>query len=128
MPPCGGGPPRGGPGRKTKRGPPPPPAAPRGGEDPPRPPRPGGGEDRPLHLGVVDTDRAAAELLAVPDDVVGLRPRRARVLEVKVARRRRERVVHRVPALPLLVPLHQRPVDDPDQPVLVLVDQAELLA
>ena len=33
------------------------------------------GEDLLLHLGVADTDRAAAHLLPVPDDVVGLRPR-----------------------------------------------------
>ena len=78
------------------------------------------GEDRLLDVGVVDTDRAAAELLAVPDDVVGLCPRRAGVVGVELARRRGERMVQRVPALLLLVPLHQRPVDDPDEPVLAL--------
>ena len=43
------------------------------------------GEDLLLDLGVVDTDRAAAELLAVPDDVVGLRQRRARVVGIELA-------------------------------------------
>ena len=56
------------------------------------------GEDLLLHVGVVDTDRAAAELLAVPDDVVGERPRRARVVGVELAGGRGERVVQRVPA------------------------------
>ena len=56
-----------------------------------------------------------------------MRPRRPGVAGVELPGRRRERVVQRVPALLLGVPLHQRPVDDPDQLVLVLVDQAEAL-
>src|ERR1044072_9114525 len=73
------------------------------------------GEDRLLDVGAVDADRAAAKLLAVPDDVVGKRSRLARILRVELAVWRRERMVQRVPATLLLIPLHQRPVDDPDQ-------------
>ena len=42
-----------------------------------------------LHVGVADADRAAADLPAVPDDVVGQGPRRARVVGSKLARRAR---------------------------------------
>ena len=75
----------------------------------------------------MDADRAAAHLLAVPDHVVGERPRRAGVVGVELAGGRGERMVQRVPALLLRVPLHQRPVDDPDQAVLALGDQVEAL-
>src|SRR6476659_7738696 len=47
-------------------------------------------EDRLLRLRVVDTNRAAAQLLAVPDDVVGLGAGGARVLGVELTRRRGE--------------------------------------
>ena len=76
---------------------------------------------------VGDTDRAAAELLAVPDDVVGERPGGAGVVGVELARGRGERVVQRVPALLVLVPLEQRPVDDPEEPLLAVGDQLEAL-
>ena len=50
-----------------------------------------------LDLAAVDTDRAAADLVAVEHEVVGARQQRAGIVEV--ARRRRERVVLGVPAL-----------------------------
>ncbi len=80
-----------------------------------RPVDPQRGEDLALQAGVADADRAAAHLLAVPDQVVGLG-----------ARARRDSpgrsppdgavngMVQRIPA-PLVVRLHQRPVDDPEQ-------------
>ena len=64
----------------------------------------------------MDADRAAADLLAVQHEVVGLGPRPARVASPAAAvlvARRREGMVHRVPALLLLVPLDQREVDRP---------------
>ena len=53
-----------------------------------------------LHVAAVDTDRAAADLVAVADDVVGVGERVARVLLEPVdplRLRRGERVVHRGP-------------------------------
>ena len=68
-------------------------------------------EDPLLERARVDADRAPADLLAVQHEVVGLRARGAGVgqpgLGVRVLRRR-ERMVHRVPAPLLLVPLDQR--------------------
>ena len=57
------------------------------------------GEDLLLHVGAVDADRAAAHLLAVPDQVVGERAGGAGIVGVELAGGRRERVVQRVPAL-----------------------------
>ena len=79
------------------------------------------GEHLLLDLGAVDTDRPAADLRAVEHDVVGARAQRARILEG--AGRRRERVVQRVPALLVRVPLEHREVDDPQQLVAALGDQ-----
>ena len=91
----------------------------------------GGVEHALLHLGAVDTDGAAADLVAVQDEVVGVGERGARVLVEGVGElrlRRGERVVHRRPA-DLLAPvvldrLEDRRVDDPDEVPRRLVDQA----
>ncbi len=83
------------------------------------------GEDLALQAGVADTDRAAAHLLAVPDQVVGEGAGAAGVGRVEVGGRRSEGVMQRVPAA-LVVRLHQRPVDDPEQGVAALGDEVEL--
>ena len=82
-----------------------------------------------LHFAAVDPDRTAADLPAVEHDVVRLGDRRARVGldEALVAvLRTGERMVHRGPALRLLVVLEHREVDHPQrlpaacgEPVLV---------
>ena len=54
--------------------------------------------------------------VAVDHDVVGAAAPGAGI-GVEVARRRGERVVHRVPALLVLVPLEHREVDDPEEVV-----------
>src|SRR4051794_2736850 len=46
------------------------------------------GEDPALCLGVADTDRTAAHLLPVPDEVIGMGPCPTRALRVEVAARR----------------------------------------
>lgn len=87
--------------------------------------------ERPLlHLALVDTDRTAAQLRAVEDQVVGVGQGRARVgVEggQRLGGRGGERVVHRVPALELalvvLDRLEHREVDDPEEGPLRLVDQ-----
>ena len=74
------------------------------------------------HLGlqfrVVDTDRAAADLGAVADEVVGVGPHATGVV-VQVLYvfelGRGERMVHGVVTLGLVVPLEQREVDDPQR-------------
>lgn len=74
------------------------------------------------HLGlqfrVVDTDRAAADLGAVTDEVVGVGPH-ATGVAVQVLYvfelGRGERMVHGVVTLGLVVPLEQREVDDPQR-------------
>ena len=71
-----------------------------------------------LHLRVVDTDAAAADLVAVDDQVVRLGLHLARVgfqqRQVLVPRGRERMVVGR-PALLLLVPDERREVDDPGE-------------
>ena len=83
-----------------------------------------------LHVAAVDTDGAAADLVAVAHDVVGVGQRLSRVVgepvdPVRV--RRGERVVHGGPAelVALVVPdpLEHRRVDDPDERPRALVDQ-----
>ena len=84
-------------------------------------------EDPLLHVLAVDTDRAAADLVAVADDVVGLgqRARRGRCRRCRASWRRGERVVHRGPGAAadrdvarggrLVGGLEQRRVDDPER-------------
>ena len=87
------------------------------------------------HLGlqfrVVDTDRAAADLGAVADEVVGVGPH-ATGVAVQVLYvfelGRGERMVHGVVTLGLVVPLEQREVDDPQRSELLRVAQAQLLS
>lgn len=87
-------------------------------------------EDLRLQFGVVDTDRAAADLRAVADEVVGVGAHAARiafeVLHV-LGFGRGEGVVHGVEALRLLVPLEHREVDDPQRRKLLRVAQPQLL-
>ncbi len=79
-----------------------------------------------LRLAIVDTNAAAAELPAVEDDVVGLGQHLARIgleqVQILFARRG-ERVVHRVPALLVGVPVEQREVGDPEQLPLAFRNQ-----
>src|SRR5215217_4865116 len=84
-------------------------------------------EHLPLDFRIVDADRAPTNFPSVPDDVVGLRPRRARIVRIELAVRRGEGMVVRVPALLLGVPADERPVDDPGDLVRVRIDQAEPL-
>ena len=73
----------------------------------------------------------AGQLDAVADDVVLVGLDRQRVLRLErlePALRHRERVVAEVDLAGLLVPLVHREVDDPAEPVGVLLDQIELLA
>ena len=71
-----------------------------------------------LQLRVVDTDRTAADLRAVADEVVGVGPH-ATGVAVQVLYvfelGRGERMVHGVVTLGLVVPLEQREVDDPQR-------------
>src|SRR5690606_32825270 len=93
------------------------------------------GEDPLLDVAAVDTDGAAADLVAVAHDVVGrgLGARRVLVEPVEPLRGGRgEGVVDRGPrAVPdgdvvvLVGPLEQRRVDDPDEGPRVLVDEAD---
>src|SRR5690242_12277427 len=75
-------------------------------------------EDLLLHVGAVDTDRAAADLPAVPDHVVGAASP-APGVAVEVAGGARERVVQSVPARLVLAPLEHREVDDPEKVVTI---------
>ena len=83
-----------------------------------------------LHLGFVDTERAASDLRAVEHDVVRPRERLSRaLLEVGgiLLRRRREGVVDGCPTLVAAVeldPLEHGRVDDPDELPRVVVDEA----
>ena len=82
-----------------------------------------------LHVLAMDPHRAAAELDAVQDDVVGLGDAAAGIgLEpVLVAvLRARERMVHRAPALRGLVVLEHREVDHPERLPLALHQAARL--
>src|SRR5204862_8039900 len=81
-----------------------------------------------LHLGVADADRTPTNFPSVPDDVVGLGPRCARILGIELAVGRGEGVVVGVPALLVGRPAEQGPVDDPGELVRVRIDQAEALA
>jgi hypothetical protein len=84
-----------------------------------------------LHVGLVDPEGAAAELVAVPDQVVRVRNGMRGVLVEAVdpvGCRPREGVVLRPPTPLVLVPLEHREVGDPEPRPLLLVDQAELLA
>ena len=83
-----------------------------------------------LQLRVVDTDRAAADLRAVADEVVGVGPHAARVaVEVGdvLGFGRGEGVVYGVVALRLVVPLEEGEIDDPQRSELLRVAQSELL-
>ena len=79
-----------------------------------------------LELPVGDSNRATAHLLTIPDEVVGGGQRLARALGVELPLRGGERMVERVPARLLLVPLEHGPVHDPHEPFLV-PDQLEAL-
>ena len=75
-------------------------------------------EDRGLQLGIVDTDRTAADLGTVADEVVGVGAHAARVaFEVGhvLGFGRGEGVMHRVEALRLVVPLEHREIHDPQR-------------
>src|SRR3954447_7104184 len=85
-------------------------------------------EHRSLHLWVADTDRAPTNFPSVPDDVVGLGPGGARICRIKLAVGRGEGVIVRVPALLVVRPAEQGPVNDPRQFVRLRIDQAETLA
>src|SRR5215218_8437008 len=76
-------------------------------------------EDLALHVGCVDADRAAADLRAVPDEVVGTAAPGARIA-VEVPARGGERMVERVPAPLLHVPAEHREIGYPDEVVAVL--------
>ena len=79
-----------------------------------------------LRLAVMNTNAAAAELPAVEDHIVGLRHHLARLRFKHVQiffTRRGERVVHRVPALLVGVPVEQREVGDPGQLPLAFRNQ-----
>ena len=83
-----------------------------------------------LQLRVVDTDRTAADLRAVADEVVGVGTHAARVAveELDVLEfGRGEGVVHGVVTLRLVVPLEQREVHHPQRGELLRVAQAQLL-
>ena len=87
-----------------------------------------------LDVAAVDTDRPATDLVAVADDVVGVRQRRARVLVEGVEQLRlgrREGMVHGSPGAradgdvtrPPRPSLEHRGVDDPQERPRRLVDQ-----
>ena len=88
-------------------------------------------EDRCLVVAAVVADAAAAELVAVADEIVLLGPDGAGIGVQQGAvllEEPGERVVGRVPALLLLVPLEQRELVDPAIGEHVRVGQAEPLA
>ena len=83
-----------------------------------------------LQLRVVDTDRTAADLRAVADEVVGVGAHAARVaVEVLhiLELGRGEGVVHGVVTLRFVVPLEQREVHHPQRGELLRVAQPQLL-
>ena len=87
-------------------------------------------EDQRLQLRIVNTDRTAADLGAVADEVVGVGAHASRIaLEVLhvLGFGRREGVVHGVEALRLVVPLEHRKIHDPQRSELLRIAQAELL-
>ena len=80
------------------------------------------GEDLALHVGTVDTHRATAQFPAVQDHVVSLGDARTgvRVHEVLMAVfRRREGVMHSVPAATFFIGLEHRKVHHPQRRPLV---------
>ena len=83
-----------------------------------------------LQRGVVNPDAAAADFAAVQHEVVGLCAHRAgfalELVDVLVVRRR-ERMVHRIPAAVVLVVLEQREIGDPEELERVRVQQVLLL-
>ena len=86
-------------------------------------------EHRGLRLAVMDADAAAAQLPAVQDDVVGLGQHLPGIGfepgQVFLAGRG-ERVVHRVPAAFISVPVEEREVGDPEQLPAALGNQVPL--
>ena len=92
-------------------------------------------EHTALHIGVVDTDGAAAELGAVEHEVISVGAYPFEVLlpvgvEPFLVLRLRsgERMVHCVEALVFLAPLEQREVHDPERGEDLRVPQAEAVA
>ena len=86
-------------------------------------------EDALLHVDVVDTNRAGAELPSVPDQVVVLTANvRGIRLVPRLASRDggRERMVQERPVARLLVVAEERKVDHPMENVLRGIDQPEL--
>ncbi|MNS96303.1 hypothetical protein D3C72_1305950 [compost metagenome] len=87
-------------------------------------------EHRALHVGAVDTDRTAADFIAVEHHVVAARNGRLCIgaqLGDVVHRRRGEGVMQGDVALRFLVPLEHREVGDPQRRPAV-GDQVEVLA
>ena len=71
-----------------------------------------------LQCGLVDADRASAELHAVQDHVIMLTAHRLRIAVEQrrvLNHRRRERVVRGDVTLPLLIVAHEREIDDPEE-------------
>ena len=94
-------------------------------------PHPHHAKDGLLDLGMVDPDRARAELPAVPDQVVVLAEDGGRIgLDLLFMTRQcgGERVVHERPAVALLVLLEEREVERPGERVPVRVGEPELAA
>ena len=84
-----------------------------------------------LQFGIEDTDRPSADFHAVDDEVVGVGPDFSRI-GVEQADvfgiRRRERVVHRVETLRLVVPFEQREIDYPQRRELLVRPQSQPIA
>ena len=84
-----------------------------------------------LELRVENTDRASADLNAVHDEIVGIGTDATRIgvhqREV-LALGRRERMVHRIVTLRLVVPFEQREIDDPQRREPVVGTKSEPLA
>ena len=88
-------------------------------------------KDALLDVLAMDSDRSRTELPAVPDEVVCLTERRARIALDQLfvpGRDPGERVMAERPAPGLLVELEEREVDDPEKLVTRLVHEAQLLA
>lgn len=84
-----------------------------------------------LELRVENTDRASADLNAVHDEIVGIGTDATRIgvhqREV-LALGRRERMVHRIVTLRLVIPFEQREIDDPQRREPVVGTKSEPLA
>src|SRR3546814_5736812 len=75
-------------------------------------------EYRLLHVGAMDTHRAATDFDTIEHDVVALRQRRTRIGTQRVGIERLgrgERMVQRDPAAGFVVTLEHRPIDDPQR-------------